>query len=66
MIDKVSRSASRDETRPILTGILLALAGFAFLYPGFDGTLRGLLTAFFWGYASDFSAEAITQAAKQK
>jgi hypothetical protein len=46
-------------------GILLALAGFAFLYPGFDGTLRGLLAAFFWGYASDFSAEAITQAAKK-
>jgi hypothetical protein len=45
--------------------VLLALVGFAFLLPTFDGTLRGILTAFFWGYASDFSADAITTAAKQ-
>jgi len=50
----------------VAIAVLLSLAGFAFLYPGFDGTLRGLLTAFFWGYASDFSAEAITQAARQR
>jgi hypothetical protein len=42
--------------------ILLALAGLVFLYPTFDGTVQGLLTAFFWGYASDFSAEAIKTA----
>jgi hypothetical protein len=41
--------------------LLLALAGLLALTPGFDGTWRGLLAAFFWGYASDISADALTK-----
>lgn len=44
---------------------LLALAGMIALAPTFDGTWRGLVTALFWGYASDISADALAEAAKK-
>jgi hypothetical protein len=44
--------------------ILFSVVGLLALAPAFDGTWRGLLTALFWGYASDISADALTTAAK--
>jgi hypothetical protein len=43
---------------------ILAVGALA-LVPTFDGTWRGVLTAFLWGYAGDISVDALTDAAKK-
>jgi hypothetical protein len=45
------------------TGI--AIIGLLTLLPTFDGTWRGVVAAFFWGYAGDITIDALTDAAKR-
>jgi hypothetical protein len=52
-------------TQFVVTTLGVTLIGAIALVPTFDGTWRGLALAFFWGYAGDFTADALTDAARK-